>query len=262
MEYHPHMLKSLDILTSALNEEDCIQELYSQLNQVMLHNPNWSWRLIICDNGSKDLTWNKINNLCRVNSNVIGIRMSRTFELDEAFACAIDYSDADAAVIMTSDLQDPPELISQFLELYEQGFEQVMVRITSRNEVPPLRRFLSKTYYRIAKRLTNNAILSGVSDYRFLTRNVVLALKEMKERQRFFRGLANIAGFKATIIETERAPRFAGESKFMKAKLTRLTSFAARSNLNHTTATLELKSAIGTLASLLSSASTLIIAII
>ena len=92
--------------------------------------------------------------------------MSRTFELDEAFACAINYSDADANVMMTSDLQDPPKLICQLLELYEQGFEQVIVRITSRNEVPPLRRLLSKTNYRIANRPTNNAILSGVSDYR------------------------------------------------------------------------------------------------
>jgi dolichol-phosphate mannosyltransferase len=110
--------KSLDIITSALNEEDCLDEFISRVQAVMNDHPAYNWRLIICDNGSIDRTWEIIRAKAIKFENIIGVRMSRTFPLDAAFTMGLDRASADAAIIMASDLQDPPEVIHGFIKKY------------------------------------------------------------------------------------------------------------------------------------------------
>ncbi len=88
-------LTTLDVLTSALNEQDCINELYSRIKKSLEFNGDLKWRLIICDNGSSDGTWNEIQTLSSMDSRVIGVRMSRTFDLDSALTCGLDMSTAE-----------------------------------------------------------------------------------------------------------------------------------------------------------------------
>lgn len=230
--------KTLDIVTSAFNEEDCVNELFQRLTSVMLLHPDYEWRLIFCDNNSSDSTWNLIEGLARDFDNVLGIRMSRTFSLDAAFTMGIDLATADALVIMTSDLQDPPEIISDFLREFELGYDQVLAKVTKREHVPPLRRLLSNVFYWLANRATNNMIPRGVSDFRLLSRKSYLAARQMKERHRFLRGLFAWTGFRTTMIEIERPQRFAGESKFMGAKLGLVIRLATAAILSHTSAPL------------------------
>ena len=139
-------MRSLDIATSALNEEGNVIELYERIRKVMNSHPEYDWRLIFCDNNSSDKTWGLISKLSIENANVLGIRMSRTFPLDSAFTCGIDLATADALIIMASDLQDPPEVIHDFLDLYEKGFEQVVARVIKREHVPLISRKLSTIF--------------------------------------------------------------------------------------------------------------------
>ena len=244
--------KTLDIVTSAYNEEECVLELYRRVENVMSLHPVYNWRIIFCDNNSTDNTWQLIEQLARNSDKVLGVRMSRTFSLDAAFTMGIDLASADVLVIMTSDLQDPPEIISDFLREYELGFDQVLAKVIKREHVPFLRRKLSDVFYWIANKATDNMIHRGVSDFRLLSRKSYLAARQMQERHRFLRGLLAWTGFKTSIVEIERPKRFAGESKFLGAKLGTVIRLATSAILSHTSTPLIFLSVFGFTLSLLS----------
>ena len=252
---------SLDILTSVLNEEVCLPELYERIKKVMGAHSSYSWRLIVCDNGSIDASWQIIQSLSVQDSRVLGIRMSRTFPLDSAFTCGLDLATADAVVIMASDLQDPPEVIHRFLEKYEEGYEQVVAKVIRRESVPFIRRMLSKAFYELANRLTKDMIPKGVSDFRLLNRPAYVAARSLRERNRFLRGLIAWTGFKTAEIEIERPPRFGGESKFVSLKLSGVLQWAFGAIFAHTTAPLIWISVLGVFFSIVSVVSTAILSL-
>ena len=223
--------KTVDIITSALNEEDCLPELFSRLDTVFRAEKNYSFRTIVIDNGSSDRTWEIIRENCTLRKNVSGIRMSRNFSLDAAFTCGLDQASGDLAIIMTSDLQDPPESISLMLREYEKGFDQVLAKIVTRDSVPFLRRVLSVIFYKIANRMTGGMLPKSVSDFRLLSRKTYLAIRSLRESHRFLRGLGSWVGFSSSFIEIDRPPRFAGESKWIKMSLVSVISQASRSIL-------------------------------
>jgi len=220
---------SLDIVTSALNEEDCVPELFSRIRTVMANEKNYKYRIIIIDNGSKDNTWDVIQGYAKLKWNVVGIQLSRTFTLDAAFTCGLDHAVGDVAILMTSDLQDPPELIPELLRKFEEGYDQVLVRITKRETVPFLRRMLSWGFYAIASRMTNGMIPKSVSDFRLLSRKTYMGINRLRENHRFMRGIGSWVGFKSTFIEMERPPRFAGESKWLGISFFKVIGQAVRS---------------------------------
>jgi dolichol-phosphate mannosyltransferase len=121
-------MTSIDFVSSAYNEEECLPELFERISAVMRSEPNYTYRIIIIDNGSQDATWKIIKSESDTNPTVVGIRMSRNFSLDSAFTCGIDYAEADIAIVMASDLQDPPEAIPLLLRKYEEGYDQVLLK--------------------------------------------------------------------------------------------------------------------------------------
>jgi dolichol-phosphate mannosyltransferase len=163
---------------------------------------------------------------------------------------------------MASDLQDPPEVIHNFIRKYEEGYEQVVAKIVSRNQVPFMRRQMSNLFYLIANRATQNLIPRGVSDFRLLSRPVYLATRQMQERNRFLRGLIAWTGFKTAVIEIERQDRFAGDSKFLPIPIKKVVQWATNAILSHTSAPLTALSVSGFLLSALSFIGTLIAAIL
>ena len=150
------MKKTLDIITSAYNEEDCLPELFRRLNNVSQLEANYEFHFIVIDNGSQDRTWSIIKEISHTDARYTGIKMSRNFALDAAFTCGLDKADSDVAIIMTSDLQDPPEAIPLLLRQYESGHDQVLAKITSRGTVPLIRRKLSSSFYKIANFIYSN----------------------------------------------------------------------------------------------------------
>jgi dolichol-phosphate mannosyltransferase len=162
---------------------------------------------------------------------------------------------------MASDLQDHPETIHSFLQEYEKGYDQVVAKIISRATVPILRRFLSSLFYALANRYTNNLIPKGVSDYRLLSRKVYTAARGLREKNRFLRGLIAWTGFNTSVIEIERPPRYAGESKFLTFKLSKAIQWASSAILSHTSRPLLSISYIGIFLSLLSLGCTIVFAI-
>jgi len=220
---------TVDILTSAYNEEECLPELFTRLDKVFSGEKNYSYRVLVVDNGSLDSTWEVIQSYAKTNTKIHGFRMSRNFTLDAAFTCGLDNAESDIAIIMTSDLQDPPESIPALLREYENGSDQVLVKIKSRDAVPLLRRILSTLFYKIAKRMTGGMLPESVSDFRLVNKKTYQAIRRLRESHRFLRGLGSWVGFKTSYIEINRPARFAGESKWIKMSLVNVIAQASRS---------------------------------
>jgi dolichol-phosphate mannosyltransferase len=222
-------ITTVDILTSAYNEEECLPELFKRIDAVFIKEKKYSYRILVIDNSSTDSTWSVIQSYAKINKKILGFRMSRNFTLDAAFTCGLDHAQSDLAIIMTSDLQDPPEAIPELLRKFENGADQVLVKIKSRDSVPLLRRILSTLFYKIAKRMTNGMLPESVSDFRLVNRKTYQAIRLLRENHRFMRGLASWVGFKTEYIEINRPVRFAGESKWLKMSLVSTIALASRS---------------------------------
>lgn len=243
---------SIDLISSALNEEDCLPELFERISKVMAGELNYSYRILIIDNGSQDSTWEIIKTESERNPKVIGIRMSRNFSLDSAFTCGIDYADADIVIVMASDLQDPPEAIPLLLRKFEEGYDQVLAKISKRASVPLLRRIFSKLFYKIARSMTSGMLPESVSDFRLVNRRTYSAIRQLRESHRFLRGLGAWVGFKTTYIEIERPPRFAGRSKWLGMSIFKVVGIASKSILAYSAQPLAWVSALGVMLSILS----------
>lgn len=224
-------MTTIDIISSAFNEEDCLPELFQRIAKIMGQEKNYNYRILIIDNGSQDATWEIIQKQSQENPNIVGIRMSRNFTLDAAFTCGLDYANADLAIIMTSDLQDPPEAIPLLLRKYEEGFDQVLVKISKRASVPLLRRLFSGIFYKLARGMTSGMLPESVSDFRLVNRRTYTAIRRLRESHRFLRGIGAWVGFNTTFIEVERPPRFAGTSKWLGMSFFRVVGIASRSIL-------------------------------
>ena len=219
---------TIDIVTSALDEELCILELVSRIDDVFQNEPNYSYRLTIIDNGSRDRTWQLIEQQAIKSTRIRGIQMSRTFPFDSALTCGLEYADSDYLIIMASDLQDPPETITEMLREIEKGFDQVVVRVDKRDQVPILRRLLSRLFYKISYWSTDGLIPKNVSDYRIMNRKVYTQIKLLRESHRFMRGLSAWVGFSTSQVTINRPNRFAGHSKWLGMSLFSVLSIAVK----------------------------------
>lgn len=204
--------KLVNVVIPAYNEEDCVEELASRLAAVYDQESDYDFETIIIENGSIDGTWEKLEVIARADSRFKVVKLSRNFRMDGGLTAGLSFCKGDAAVLMTADLQDPPELISKFLRKWEEGFENVFGIITKREGTGPIRRFNSEAFYWLADRLTDGRIPKNASDFRLLDRRAYEAVRAMDERNRFVRGLAAWVGFRSIGIDMERPPRFGGVS--------------------------------------------------
>ena len=207
------MKKSIAIVIPAYNEEDCIDELAKRLSQVFSIETNYNFEVIIIENGSKDSTWDKLIKISGKDERFKVVKLSRNFGMDGGLTAGLDLVTADACVFMTADLQDPPETISEFIRLWENGYENIFGIIGKREGTGVLRRLNSQIFYWLASKLSSGNIPRNVSDFRLLDRKVYESLRTLKERNRFLRGMTAWVGFKSVGIVIQRPPRFAGESK-------------------------------------------------
>ena len=215
-------MKSISIVIPAYNESDCIPELTSRLAKVMDQNSQYSWEVIIIENGSLDDSWQQLVKVSKSDDRFKLIRLSRNFRMDGGLTAGLDFVTTDACILMTADLQDPPEFIPRLLEKWEEGYENVYGVILKRKGTKLVRRFNSKLFYKVAGSLTNGGIPENASDFRLVDRKVYEVVRIMTERNRFVRGLFAWVGFKSIGIPMVREPRFAGESNAHSFKVIEL----------------------------------------
>jgi glycosyltransferase involved in cell wall biosynthesis len=204
--------KLISIIIPAYNEEECVDELAHRLQQLFLVEKNYSFEVLIIENGSTDQTWEKLKNIAEQDARFIVLQLSRNFRMDGGLTAGLDFVRGDACVLMTADLQDPPELISEFLRKWEMGWENVYGVLTKREGTGPVRTLNSKLFYWLAGKLTDGNLPKNASDFRLVDKKVYESVRGMSERNRFVRGLFAWVGFKSIGIPMERPPRFGGVS--------------------------------------------------
>jgi dolichol-phosphate mannosyltransferase len=213
------MKKLVSVVIPAYNEEDCIEELANRLDLLVQKENNYMWEIFIVENGSTDSTWEKLKKVTETNSNFKVIKLSRNFRMDGGLTAGLEYIKGDACELMTADLQDPPEMISEFLRKWEEGYENIYAVIKKRTGTNLIRRINSKLFYFVAAKLSGNSLPENASDFRLVDRKVYEAVKQMTEKNRFIRGLFAWAGFKSIGLPMERPPRFAGVSNASTGKV-------------------------------------------
>jgi dolichol-phosphate mannosyltransferase len=205
-------MKTVSVVIPAYNEEDCIDELSSRLKAVFDSEVNYSWQAFIIENGSIDSTWMKLSKIAENDRRFKIIRLSRNFKMDGGLTAGLDYISSDACILMSADLQDPPELIPTFLRKWEEGYENIYGIVSERQGTNLIRRFNSQLFYKIASKLSDGSIPKNASDFRLVDRKVYETVRRMTERNRFVRGLFAWVGFKSIGVPMTRPPRFAGVS--------------------------------------------------
>ena len=194
-------------MTSAFNEELNVTKLYSEIERALSLELDYSWTLIIADNGSTDNTWNEITKISMTNNNVVGLRLSKNFGFEGAIKAGLDKSSADAIVVMTSDLQDSPQDIPKFLREFEKGYDNVYQIVTKRPGTSFLRRMNSAVFYLLANKLSQGQIPKNVSEFRLISKRLNEAVRLMPEKNRFLRGIVAWTGFKSIGIPFPRQLR-------------------------------------------------------
>ncbi len=208
--------KSISIVIPAWNEEENIPELGRRLTQVMDSCPDYNFEVIVVENGSIDKSFELLAGLNENDQRFKSVQLSRNFTADGGVAAGLRYATGDCAVLMDADLQDPPEVICEFIEKWEQGYEVVYGIIRSRDGVSKVRKLGNKVFYSLINAMTDiggMSIPQNVTAFRLMDRCVYTVLNAMGETNRFTRGLCTWCGFKQTGIEFDRADRFAGETK-------------------------------------------------
>lgn len=207
-------MKKVTILIPAYNEEKSLPLLYPEFKKMMGKENKYNWEVLFVDDGSKDNTLQMIKDLRKVDERINYVSLSRNFGKENAMLAGFDYASGDCMIIMDADLQDPPFLISQMLEYWEQGYEDVYAKRANRGKESFLRKRFSLLFYWILDHSTRFQVLQNVGDFRLLDRICINALCKMRESERYTKGMFCWIGFKKKEIVFDRGDRIAGKSNW------------------------------------------------
>ncbi len=223
---------TLSIVVPLYNEEGNVEPLLARIVGIAERLPGIpSYEIVLVNDGSTDGTLAAIRRRLASQPDIVLVNLSRNFGHQLAASAGIDIAQGAAVVLMDGDLQDPPELIADFVQKWREGFDVVYAVRRTRKGESPFKLFTARLFYRIIKRLTKVAIPVDTGDFRLMSRRVVDALKRSRERHRFLRGLVSWVGFNQTGIEYDRDERLSGTTKYPLPKMLRfaidgITSFS------------------------------------
>ena len=195
------------------NEEDTLPEMYRRLCQVMEPLPG-VFELILVDDGSRDRSLIQMRKLREQDERVRYLSLARNFGHQIAVTAGLQFATGDCVLILDADLQDPPELIPEMIERWQEGYDVVYAQRTSRQREGWLKRFMAFAFYRVLRQLVDVEIPTDTGDFCLMDQRVVTVLNAMPERNRYLRGLRSWVGFRQTAVKFQRDPRFAGKPKY------------------------------------------------
>lgn len=207
-------MKKVSILIPCYNEEKSLPLLYDELKKLMDNGKEYSWEVLFVNDGSQDKTLDFIKQKRVVDKRINYLNLSRNFGKENAMLAGFDYVTGDCMVIMDADLQDPPSLIPEMLQYWEQGYQDVYAKRESRGKESWLRKKLSLAFYWILDKSTRFDVLRNVGDFRLLDRRCINALRQLRESDRYTKGMFCWIGYKKKEIDFDRGDRIAGESNW------------------------------------------------
>lgn len=207
----------LSVVVPCFNEEQGLAGLHAELSAV-LPTVTTDFEVVLVDDGSTDRTLGAMRELAAGDPHVRYVALSRNFGKEAAMLAGLHESEGDVVVIMDADLQHPPDLIKQMVDLLATGYDQVVARRNRKGE-GRLRKVSSKTYYKMMNRLVDVRLRDGEGDFRVMSRRAVDALLSLGEYNRFSKGLFAWIGFDTAVIDYENRQRQSGSSKWTLGKL-------------------------------------------
>ena len=216
------------IIAPIYNEADNIPILYKRIQEVMDQTKE-TWELIMVDDGSQDGSTELIRDLSMNDSRIRPVIFARNFGHQIAVTAGLDYSRGDAVVVIDADLQDPPEVILDMIQQWQDGYEVVYAIRSEREGETWFKELTASIFYRLIYRITDVDIPLDTGDFRLLDRKVVSVMGQMRERHRFLRGMSVWVGFKQTGVTYKRAARLAGETKYPFRKMLKFATDAITS---------------------------------
>lgn len=216
-----HERPVISLVIPIWNEEAVIPELYRRVLQVMAQVDE-PWELVCVNDGSSDQSLALLVELHQQDPRVKVLAFSRNFGHQIAITAGADFAEGDAVIVMDADLQDPPEVLLRMIEQWRAGYEVVYAKRVKREGETWFKLTTAKLFYRLLQNITDVEIPLDTGDFRLMDRRVVLAMRRLREKHRFMRGLSSWVGFKQIGVEYERAERYAGETHYPLQKMVRL----------------------------------------
>lgn len=207
-------MKTISIIIPCYNEESNLHSLYEALTSFINSQPNYQWQILMVNDGSKDNTLQIIQQIRKEDNRFCYISLSRNFGKENAMLAGFDYVSGDCCIIIDADLQHPIRVVPEMIELWEQGYDDVYGKRISRGKESWLRKKLSLSYCHILQKMAKIDILPNVGDFRLLDRKCINTLKELRETQRYTKGLYCWIGFRKKEVRFEQQDRTQGKSSF------------------------------------------------
>lgn len=238
----------LTVVVAAHNEAQALPSVHPRIVAALRGLAGLRVRLLYVDDGSTDATWEVLQRLARDDAEVALLRLSRNFGKEAALTAGLDQVHEGAVIILDADGQDPPELIPQFVACWQQGYDNVHGTRIQREGEGWWKRSTAHLFYRVIGRLSKTPIPADTGDFRLLSPRALEALRGLRERHRFMKGLFGWVGYRQTAIPYRREARLAGDSNF---GFWRLWNFALEGITSFSTAPLRAATYLGVLTALL-----------
>ena len=205
----------ISVAIPAYNESSNLDELFERLRAVFQTNSDkYDFEIVVCENGSKDDSYAKLNAWRAIDSRIRIIRLSRNFHMEGGMMAALSDVRGDACVIMSADLQDPPEMISEMIHLWATGIDHVYTIISFRHGESRFRRIAAEIFYWMIDKVSDTPVPRNSSDFRLVDKQMYEAFNALPEKYRMVRAVWGWIGFNSASLTYERQPRVGGTSSF------------------------------------------------
>ena len=243
-------MKKITVIVPCYNEAEALHYYYQEMARVMTLMNTYDFELLFVNDGSRDQTLDIMKELANNDKRIKYISFSRNFGKEAAMYAGFENSTGDYVCLMDADLQDPPKLLPEMVKaIEEEGYDSAATRRVTRKGEPPIRSLFARMFYKIMNKISDTELMDGARDYRLMTRQFVNSLLDMKEYNRFSKGLFGWVGYKTKWIEFENVERVAGETKWSFWKL---LVYAVDGAVAFSTAPLAIASVLGMLMLLVS----------
>lgn len=204
----------ITILIPTYNEEEVLNRLYLRITEVINQIDSYEFEILFINDGSMDKSLSIMKDLRVKDERVSYVNLSRNFGKEISMIAGLDYAKGDAVIIMDADLQDPPELVPEMIKYWELGYDDVYAKRRSRSGESWLKKGTSSFFYKILQKFTKIDIQENTGDFRLLDRRCIEALKQLRETQRYTKGMFSWIGYNKKELLFDRDPRAAGETKW------------------------------------------------
>lgn len=209
------MIKTVALIIPCYNEQEVLPVFYKTVTEVFDKLPQYAFKLLFVNDGSRDETLSILRDLAKKDSRVTYLSFSRNFGKEAAMYAGFCNVDADAVAVMDADLQDPPSLLPEMLSILEnEDYDSVATRRVTREGEPPIRSFFARRFYHLINRISDADVVDGARDFRLMRREMVEAIVAMSEYNRFSKGIFGWIGFKTKWLPYKNVERAAGQTKW------------------------------------------------